>query len=1150
VHDPIAQLQATIAALQAQRSLLGDLTVDTAVAALREKIAQLETDRAGQQLGLVSVMFADVVGSTDLSRHLDPEAVSSVVDGALARFTDIVLAHDGKVLQYAGDNLLAVFGMPLAREDDAERAVRAGLAITALGRALGEEVLARHGRSGFNVRVGIHSGDVLLGGGVDGANSVRGLTPNIAARMEQTAPAGGLRISQDCYRLVRGRFDLRAQPPIQVKGVDQPMATYLVLGELRPTERLPRRGVEGVATRLVGRQTELTQLMASLQAVAQPDDGVGGTFPVTERTAQPGDASTDATPSAALHSLWVVGEAGLGKSRLIGEFRRQVEDRVIPVPRWLPASASEPGRHQPYALMRSVAARGAGLLDGDGGEAARHKWLQIATPALGEAAAAVLGQLLGLDFADHPEVRGLVGEPRQLRDRAFFHATQLLRAWSQPGLPLVLILDDLHWADDGSLDFLEHLHQQHADLPLLLIGLTRPDLFERRPGLKALFDPPADNPAGTAAIERLDLAPLSADSARELLGQLLQHLASPAPDLEALLLRHAEGSPFHLEELVNLLLDRGVISCGTGTGTSTDVSSQPSLPQPQWEFHADRLQAIEVPPTLAGVLRARLDALPQEERRLAQLASVIGFRFWDASLAALDAPALTHLDGLIARDLAHPHDPASLDGLREYEFKHQSLHEVAYASVLRRVRRDLHARVAEWLLTLPGQAPLELVAEHFEQGGRNEEALEYWHRAAEAALNGFANMQALFSAERGIRIVLDESNEIKLALLLIQSKALEHLNRPEERLEVITKLEDISKRTANIEFIIQTIISRSRYYSDTGDETRALEEANLALSYLKDSSSSLLADALARAAQCHIRLGRSKDALELANHSLKAAREHSGNRAIGMILNDLGIIHDIQGNHLVALEYYQEALDFHTQSKNHSNAAGTLTNIGFSAMMLGDFKRAKLAFSQAVDSFRNIGNHVNECVTNLNLAIAELSLGNAKGAKSLALSLARKFELANSRHWHAYALRTAGIAAIEESLHSEGIHYLESATKLFQELQIPHLQYEAVAAKAIALVRSGMLEDASHLLTDIINQSKDGLSIADMEEPLRFHWHLIEISRTLGDHENERDSIINANLELTKRASSIPDKERRELFLKSTRHNLLIAEAAESVSYL
>ena len=230
------ELEGGIAALEAQRAVLGDAVVDTALAALRVRLARL--DVPGQQLKPVTILFADVVESTRLSRRLEPEDVQAVMDGALRRFTSIVESQHGRVFQYAGDGLLAVFGAVESREDDPERAVRAGLAILDETGRIAVEVQARHGSDVFNVRVGIHTGPVLLGGGVDAEGSVRGIAVNIAARMEQSAPTGGLRISHTTYRHVRGMFDVAEEPPILLKGLSHPLRSYVVLG----ARTTPRQG--------------------------------------------------------------------------------------------------------------------------------------------------------------------------------------------------------------------------------------------------------------------------------------------------------------------------------------------------------------------------------------------------------------------------------------------------------------------------------------------------------------------------------------------------------------------------------------------------------------------------------------------------------------------------------------------------------------------------------------------------------------------------------------------------------------------------------------------------------------------------------------------------------------------------------------------
>jgi len=289
------QLRAGIAALQAQRDVLGDAVVEASIAGLRARLSAISVaeSEAGQTLRQVTIVFLDIVGSTTLSQHLDPEDVHAVIDGGLSRCTAIVQAHGGKVLQYAGDNLLAVFGADESREDDAERALRCGLELLAQGRELAAQVERAHGHEGFDFRIGVHTGGVLLGGGVDAEGSIRGIAVNIAARMEQTAPAGSMRISHDTHVQVRGLFDVERQQPIAVKGVDEPIVSYLVLRAKPRSFRAASRGIEGIDTPMIGRDVELATLL---------------------------EAFARMRARRRLEVVTVVGEAGLGKSRMLAEF--------------------------------------------------------------------------------------------------------------------------------------------------------------------------------------------------------------------------------------------------------------------------------------------------------------------------------------------------------------------------------------------------------------------------------------------------------------------------------------------------------------------------------------------------------------------------------------------------------------------------------------------------------------------------------------------------------------------------------------------------------------------------------------------------------------------------------------------------------------
>jgi class 3 adenylate cyclase len=377
MHDKdIESLRAAIAALESQRGTLGDVVLDLATAPLRTRMAGLLRP-AGVQRRQVTVLFADVVGSTAMAQALEAEDTLDVLGGALRRMADIVQAHHGRVLRFTGDGVKAGFGMDEAREDDADRAVRAGLAMLVAGREHAAQARRLHGVEDFAVRVGVHTGDVALGAGIEADNTAVGAAVNIAARMEQSAPPGALRISHDTWNHVRGLFDVEAQPPLQVKGVDTPMQTYLVRAALNRHVAGVERGLLGLSTPMVGRGDELRRL---LHAVAR-----------VRETRQ-------------LQTLTLVGDAGLGKSRLLRE--------------WLAALSAEPsgcqvmavrsqpdGMLRPWGLLRSLLAVQFAVADTDSAEVARQKVEEGLSPWFDERSerqAQLIGQLSGLDFGDSP----------------------------------------------------------------------------------------------------------------------------------------------------------------------------------------------------------------------------------------------------------------------------------------------------------------------------------------------------------------------------------------------------------------------------------------------------------------------------------------------------------------------------------------------------------------------------------------------------------------------------------------------------------------------------------------------------------------------------------------------------------------------------
>ena len=648
------QLAAAIAALEAQRHLLGDAVVAAAVAPLQRELAALQAcDRQLQQLKQVSVLFVDVVGSTAMGQQLEPEDIHAVMDGALEQFTTVVQRHGGRVLQYTGDGMLAAFGSEQVHEDDVENAVRAGLQIIQDAQAHAPAVRARQGIPDFNVRVGVHTGTVLLGGGVDADGSIRGSTVNVAARMEQTAPPGRLRISHDSYQHVRGLFDVVEQPPLSVKGVEQPLRSYLVEKAKPRAFRVPTRGIEGVPTHMIGRQAEFESVC---------------------------EAFVDVVTENHLRAITIIADAGLGKSRLLAEFQLIADPKTC----WLLLGRAHPrSALHPYGLLRDMLVRQFQISDAEPAEAARRKFVDGLAPLIRpgeESAVHLLGHLIGLDFSASPHVEAVLASEQAFREQAFTAARLYLRRLADV-LPVVIALDDFHWADTGTLDFVRNLLGSAPDVPLLCVMTTRPVLLEQQP----------DWLTGVGRHEPLILRPLDGNLSQQLASELLQRLDQVPAALSSLITSGAEGNPFYMEELVKMLIDDGVIE------VDGDV----------WRVSPDRLVKAHVPKTLAGVLQARIDSLTPPERQALQHAAVVGHVFWDRAVASIDPGAVDQLPVLLRKRLIVQHDALAFDDASEFAFQHNLLHQVAYDGVLKAPRQAAHARVGEFWSTRAEVARLQ-----------------------------------------------------------------------------------------------------------------------------------------------------------------------------------------------------------------------------------------------------------------------------------------------------------------------------------------------------------------------------------------------------------------------------------------------------------
>ncbi len=1095
MEDNAEQIESAIAALEAQRALLGDVVVGMAVAPLQEKLAALrERSRGEPQLKTVTVLFMDIVGSTRLSQHLDPEDVHAVMDSALQRLTAIVDEKQGKVLQYAGDSLLAVFGGDRALEDDVERAVRAGLAIVEEAPRLAERFRTEHGLDGFGVRVGIHTGPVLLGGGIDAESSIRGITVNIAARMEQTAPPGSLRISHDTYRQVRGVFEIAPQPPIEIKGISGPVRSYLVIREKQRAFRMANRGLEGIETAMVGRDAELARITEAFQTAREDRQ---------------------------LAVITVVGEPGIGKSRLGLEFAQWLELLPDPV-RFYQCRPQAYGNHVPYGLVRDMLSRRFEILDSDSQAAARAKLAEGIGAVLRERSAeytALIGQLIGLDYDDDPHIAAIASEAKQLRDRAFHALSRyFLTLHKDTGEPIVVVLDDLHWADDGSLDFGNHLAQACRDIPMLLLCLTRSTLYERRP----LWG------SGQSHHQRIDLSPLTKRGTRELIDGLLSRLATVPDALRDLLAGSAEGNPYFVEELIGMLIDDGVIV----------TEEEP------WRVVADKLLTVNVPGTLAGVIQARIDGLPATEKAALQQASVIGHVFWDEALQRLAPLATDALDGLTRRELAYGRETSAFEGTREFVFKHHVLHQVVYHSVLKGPRREQHRRTADWLVVRSGDRASEyfgLIADHYERAGDVTNAIEYLRRAGEAAARSYVNGAALDFLGRALALVPEGDAATRFTLLLTRRSVYADTGRRAEQAADVAALEELAALLDDDAKRARAAGVRASLALVTGDYPGATVAAQraVALAETAGEQGAALSPLLNWARSLQFQ-GDYAGAQSRADQLLALARTLGDRRVESTTLMQLGIIAFQRGHYDEARGFYRQALALARANGDRSVESGAINNLGETERLLGNYEAAFDLFESGRRLCADIGQRMAESYLLCNMAQIAFQRGDAAGSVNWVKEATEIAERLKDRDLQAILLgiRAQALTALGD-WDEAGACYRESAS-IFREIGRPTMPPEPIAGLARLALARGDLAQALATIAEVVAHFDSGGSVDGTEDPLLIYLTCHDVLGAAGEP-RAVEFLRLAHGQLMSRAALLGDGERASFLANVPSHRAIVA---------
>jgi class 3 adenylate cyclase len=676
-------------------------------------LADAEAVPSGQERRLVTILFADVTGSTGLGEQLDPERLQEVMGTYFRAMREEIEAEGGTVEKFIGDAVMAAFGVPTAHEDDPRRALRAALRMRRRLADVNAELDGRFGVT-LQIRTGVNTGEVLAATSPrPGEPMVTGDTVNVAARLEQTAEPGQVVVAERTARAARG-FRFRELGERDLRGKTQPVPAVL-LEEEAPARA--ERGVPGLRAPMIGRENELEVLRSLYQRSA-----------------------AEGRPNL----VTIYGDPGVGKSRLTAEFLASSSATESP-PVIVRGRCLPYGDGVTYWPLAEILKERAGVLDTDPPEVALERIRAMGRELLTEdvapdpaKATAALAYTVGVD---DPVVSFQSLEPREVRLKTHGAWRSFFSALANRS-PVLAVIEDIHWADPALLDLLEELAER-VQGPVVFVCTARPELTERRPGWGG----------GRRNFSSIALDPLTAQEANELVTLLLTIEELPVV-VHRHILERAEGNPFFLEEIIRKLIDEGrIVRAGD-----------------RWRAAAG-IDDVVVPDTVQAVLAARIDLLAPKEKRALQSAAVVGRIFWPGPVLLLLNGEGPELDDTLAsledRDLVLSRLGSAVAGQREFAFKHVLTRDVAYESLPRRDRARAHSAVAEWIESTAGQRRgefAELLAYHYEEAYRargddargdaasgqhlREKAFEALMKASEDARRRYAVAKAAAMAER------------------------------------------------------------------------------------------------------------------------------------------------------------------------------------------------------------------------------------------------------------------------------------------------------------------------------------------------------------------------------------------------------------------
>ncbi len=856
-----------------------------------------------------TVLFADLSGYTAAAERMDPEAVKALVDRTLRRLAEEVERFGGTVDKFIGDNVMGVFGAPVAHEDDPERAVRAGLGMQAAMEEI-NRASEKAGGVSFSLRVGINSGEVMAGA-VGDRYTVMGDVVNVAARLQAAGRPATVTVGESTYRASRETIAYDALEPLSLKGKEEAVPAW----EATATLTDPRRGALRAQTPLIGREEEAGLLSSLVDRV--------------QREGRP-------------HLVTVIGQAGVGKSRLLRELESNLGERAEPLT--LRRGQCPPyGAGVAYWALAEVLREEFEVIDSDTPEAAWAKlrsgvtelMKELGEPEAGDRTAALLAMPLGIDPPEElapPDSE----DPQRMRE-ALFSATRAVVEAMSLRRAMVLALDDIHWADEGMLDLIDHLARWVRG-PLLLVCLARDELLEQRPGWGG----------GRRNYTTISLEPLTADETRELVAALMPGSDNGGGEVVPEVAERSGGNPLFAEEMVNRLIEE------------------------------DTVEAATLPSTVQSLLAARLDSLPRPERRLLLHASVVGQTFWEGSLEGAAAEEGLDLQSTIAaleeKDLLVPSAGSRLADERAYAFKHVLIRDVAYGMLPKSVRWQKHVEVGEFIRERAGErgdAMVGMVAEHFaraaalgSEAGLDPEALsdlqtralETLEAAGDAAAALYSNAEAFERYTAALELSEHLEPAARARIGEKQGDVALRLGRVDAAVSVWERCLEYHRAEEDLARVADLHRKIGAALWHKGERRASIDNYQRGIDLLKDGEPCLeLVRLYEEAASLYMHTGDNMLAIYASEKALRLAERLDEARAASRAHGIFGRVFGRIGDAEKARENLERSVALARES-DRSEAVRALLTLGYHLEVSeADYEGAEAAYSEALDLAQEVG---------------------------------------------------------------------------------------------------------------------------------------------------------------------------------------------------